>query len=93
MEECETLCGRLAIMVKGQFRCIGSVQHLKSRFGDGYTLMATTEGGQHYDSNVTQLAAYIQRELVDARLKVRLTFIIIYLSPPPPPPPPPPLLL
>lgn len=27
-----------AIMVDGSFRCIGSVQHLKSKFGDGYTL-------------------------------------------------------
>ena len=33
MEECEALCTRLAIMVNGQFQCIGSVQHIKSRFG------------------------------------------------------------
>ncbi|CAG0915031.1 unnamed protein product [Notodromas monacha] len=31
MEECETLCSRLAIMVSGSFRCIGSVQHLKNK--------------------------------------------------------------
>lgn len=31
MEECEALCGRLAIMVNGKFRCIGSIQHLKNR--------------------------------------------------------------
>eukprot|EP00036_Acanthoecidae_sp_10tr_P009012 CAMPEP_0182928582 /NCGR_PEP_ID=MMETSP0105_2-20130417/15659_1 /TAXON_ID=81532 ORGANISM="Acanthoeca-like sp., Strain 10tr" /NCGR_SAMPLE_ID=MMETSP0105_2 /ASSEMBLY_ACC=CAM_ASM_000205 /LENGTH=1795 /DNA_ID=CAMNT_0025066587 /DNA_START=139 /DNA_END=5526 /DNA_ORIENTATION=- len=40
MEECEALCSRLAIMVNGQFQCIGSPQHLKSRFGQGYTLIA-----------------------------------------------------
>jgi len=40
MEECEALCGRLAIMAQGQARCIGSVQHLKSRFGGGYMLEA-----------------------------------------------------
>nr|QUF59426.1 ATP-binding cassette transporter Abca2 [Brachionus angularis] len=38
MEECEALCTRLAIMVDGRFKCIGSVQHLKTKFGDGYTL-------------------------------------------------------
>jgi ABC-type multidrug transport system ATPase subunit len=38
MEECEALCTRLAIMVDGQFKCMGSVQHLKSKFGEGYTL-------------------------------------------------------
>ncbi|KAL1270498.1 hypothetical protein QQF64_029514, partial [Cirrhinus molitorella] len=39
MEECEALCTRMAIMVNGQFKCLGSIQHLKSRFGDGYTLI------------------------------------------------------
>ncbi|XP_018414710.1 PREDICTED: retinal-specific ATP-binding cassette transporter [Nanorana parkeri] len=36
MEECEALCTRLAIMVKGTFKCLGTIQHLKYRFGDGY---------------------------------------------------------
>ena len=31
MEECEALCTRLAIMVNGSFRCLGSVQHLKNK--------------------------------------------------------------
>uniref|UniRef100_A0A8C7BTF0 ABC transporter domain-containing protein n=1 Tax=Neovison vison TaxID=452646 RepID=A0A8C7BTF0_NEOVI len=38
MEECEALCTRLAIMVKGSFRCLGSPQHIKDRFGDGYSV-------------------------------------------------------
>ena len=36
MEECEALCGRVGIMVGGRLRCLGSVQHLKSRYGAGY---------------------------------------------------------
>uniref|UniRef100_A0AAX7TTQ3 ABC transporter domain-containing protein n=1 Tax=Astatotilapia calliptera TaxID=8154 RepID=A0AAX7TTQ3_ASTCA len=40
MEECEALCTRLAVMVNGQFKCLGSPQHLKSKFGSGYTLLA-----------------------------------------------------
>ncbi|KAF4107052.1 phospholipid-transporting ATPase ABCA1 isoform X2 [Onychostoma macrolepis] len=39
MEECEALCTRMAIMVNGRFQCLGSVQHLKNRFGDGYTVI------------------------------------------------------
>uniref|UniRef100_A0A3B4B8V1 P-type phospholipid transporter n=1 Tax=Periophthalmus magnuspinnatus TaxID=409849 RepID=A0A3B4B8V1_9GOBI len=39
MEECEALCSRMAIMVNGRFQCLGSVQHLKNRFGDGYTII------------------------------------------------------
>ncbi|XP_025772506.1 ATP-binding cassette sub-family A member 3 [Puma concolor] len=48
MEECEALCTRLAIMVQGQFKCLGSPQHLKSKFGSGYSLRAKvrSEGRQ-----------------------------------------------
>lgn len=38
MEECEALCTRLAIMVNGHFKCLGSTQHLKNKFARGYTL-------------------------------------------------------
>ena len=37
MEECEALCTRLAIMVNGQFKCLGSTQHLKSRYVATYS--------------------------------------------------------
>ncbi|XP_019607231.2 phospholipid-transporting ATPase ABCA3 isoform X1 [Rhinolophus sinicus] len=40
MEECEALCTRLAIMVKGRFNCLGSPRHLKNKFSDTYTLTA-----------------------------------------------------
>ncbi|XP_069859783.1 ATP-binding cassette sub-family A member 17-like isoform X1 [Dipodomys merriami] len=48
MEECEALCTRLAIMVQGQFKCLGSPQYLKSKFGSGYSLQAKvhSEGQQ-----------------------------------------------
>ncbi len=42
MEEAEALCGRLAIMVNGQFECMGNVQHLKSKYGKGYTMIVKT---------------------------------------------------
>lgn len=38
MEECEALCSRLSIMVNGQMKCLGSIQHLKNKYGDGYTI-------------------------------------------------------
>nr|XP_033774294.1 phospholipid-transporting ATPase ABCA1 [Geotrypetes seraphini] len=44
MEECEALCTRMAIMVNGRFRCLGSVQHLKNKFGDGYTIVVRITG-------------------------------------------------
>ncbi|KAK5906421.1 hypothetical protein CgunFtcFv8_002288 [Champsocephalus gunnari] len=38
MEEAEAVCDRVAIMVSGQLRCIGSIQHLKWKYGRGYSL-------------------------------------------------------
>jgi len=36
MEEIEALCTRVGVMVSGRLQCLGSPQHLKSRFGGGY---------------------------------------------------------
>ena len=36
MEECEALCTRLGIMVGGYMRCLGSITHLRARFGQGF---------------------------------------------------------
>ncbi|XP_051851188.1 ATP-binding cassette sub-family A member 9-like [Antechinus flavipes] len=38
MSEAEAVCDRVAIMVSGQLRCIGSIQYLKSKFGKNYLL-------------------------------------------------------
>ena len=45
MEECEALCTRLAIMVNGRFQCLGSTQHLKAKFGEGYSLILKIRQG------------------------------------------------
>ncbi|BFZ10796.1 hypothetical protein BsWGS_13835 [Bradybaena similaris] len=53
MEECDALCTRIAIMVNGSFKCLGSPQHLKNKFGQGYTLimkLGTLEDGKHTPS-------------------------------------------
>uniref|UniRef100_F7AI50 ABC transporter domain-containing protein n=1 Tax=Monodelphis domestica TaxID=13616 RepID=F7AI50_MONDO len=47
MAEAEALCDRVAIMVSGKLRCIGSIQHLKSKFGKDYLLeIKVKESGQ-----------------------------------------------
>ncbi|CAF1308472.1 unnamed protein product [Rotaria magnacalcarata] len=38
MDECERVCDRLGIMYDGQLACLGTIQHLKSKFGHGYTI-------------------------------------------------------
>uniref|UniRef100_A0A4W5MXT9 ATP binding cassette subfamily A member 3 n=1 Tax=Hucho hucho TaxID=62062 RepID=A0A4W5MXT9_9TELE len=55
MEECEALCTRLAVMVNGQFKCLGSPQHLKSKFGSGYTLLAKVRVDKEVEDSDLQL--------------------------------------
>ena len=43
MDETEALCTKIGIMVNGELKCIGSLQHLKSRYGDGYNLLVKIE--------------------------------------------------
>jgi ATP-binding cassette subfamily A (ABC1) protein 3 len=38
MDEAEALSTKLGIMVDGTFRCYGSIQHIKNKFGKGYEL-------------------------------------------------------
>ncbi|CAI4230618.1 unnamed protein product [Auanema sp. JU1783] len=38
MDECEALCNRIAVLREGRMIAIGTSQHLKSRFGNNYTL-------------------------------------------------------
>lgn len=57
MEECEALCTRLGIMVNGQFQCMGSPQHLKQKFGDGFSLIAKVEPG----GDVQVLKTFIEK--------------------------------
>jgi len=38
MEEAEALCTKMGIMVAGNFKCFGSSQHIKDKYGTGYEL-------------------------------------------------------
>ncbi|XP_059140252.1 phospholipid-transporting ATPase ABCA1-like, partial [Physella acuta] len=66
MEECEALCNRLAIMVNGTFQCLGSIQHLKNRFGNGYTIILRVSGE---NPDVNSIGEFISLHLPSARLR------------------------
>nr|XP_046235853.1 phospholipid-transporting ATPase ABCA1-like isoform X1 [Scatophagus argus] len=66
MEECEALCTRMAIMVNGRFKCLGSIQHLKSRFGDGYTVIVRVGGSP---PALTPVEDFVQRTFPGSVLK------------------------
>lgn len=39
MNECECLCDRVAIMVGGQFKVLGSIQYLRTKLSQGFSLI------------------------------------------------------
>uniref|UniRef100_UPI0037E77274 phospholipid-transporting ATPase ABCA1-like isoform X1 n=1 Tax=Semicossyphus pulcher TaxID=241346 RepID=UPI0037E77274 len=78
MEECEALCTRMAIMVNGRFRCLGSVQHLKNRFGDGYTIILRVAGP---DPDLRPVMEFIERELPGSTLKEKHRNMLQYQLP------------
>uniref|UniRef100_S4RJ93 ATP-binding cassette, sub-family A (ABC1), member 12 n=1 Tax=Petromyzon marinus TaxID=7757 RepID=S4RJ93_PETMA len=66
MEECEALCDKLAIMVNGQFKCLGTLQHLKNRFGNGHMIKLRLSSG---NSKVTEVTEFITSHFPGAYLK------------------------
>ncbi|GBG84246.1 hypothetical protein CBR_g38217 [Chara braunii] len=64
MEECEALCGRVGVMVAGQLVCLGSTQHLKSRFGVGYHLELRSD-----EERVSSVKTFVETEFTGAILE------------------------
>uniref|UniRef100_A0A8B9KPN9 ATP-binding cassette, sub-family A (ABC1), member 3b n=1 Tax=Astyanax mexicanus TaxID=7994 RepID=A0A8B9KPN9_ASTMX len=69
MEECEALCTRLAVMVNGQFKCLGSPQHLKSKFGSGYTLLAKV----HTEPDLEEMDIHVLKDEHQGMVHYHLT--------------------
>ncbi|XP_069558445.1 phospholipid-transporting ATPase ABCA1 isoform X1 [Brachyistius frenatus] len=80
MEECEALCTRMAIMVNGRFQCLGSVQHLKNRFGDGYTIILRL-GDTKSDPDSSLVSTYMQKSFPSIELKEQHQNVLQYQLP------------
>ncbi|XP_060734088.1 phospholipid-transporting ATPase ABCA1 isoform X3 [Tachysurus vachellii] len=78
MEECEALCTRMAIMVNGRFQCLGSVQHLKNKFGDGYTIILRLSAPS---PDPCPIDAYIHNCFAGVQLKERHHNVLQYQLP------------
>lgn len=63
MDEAESLCDNIAIMINGRFACYGSPGHLMAQYGSGYSITL-----QHIideaivDNAVKQLMPYMVKE-------------------------------
>ncbi|KAF1545168.1 ATP-binding cassette sub-family A member 10, partial [Eudyptula albosignata] len=77
MEEAEAVCDRVAIMVSGQLRCIGSIQYLKNKFGKGYLLEIKVMDAERTDL----LHAEILRIFPSAARQERFPSFLVYKVP------------
>ena len=76
MEECEALCNKLAIMVNGQFQCFGSIQHLRDRFSNGYSILLVLKEKNRVAK--MKLAAYVKEHLPLMELQEQHDDMLIY---------------
>ncbi|XP_036195401.1 ATP-binding cassette sub-family A member 8-like [Myotis myotis] len=77
MAEAEAVCDRVAIMVSGRLRCIGSIQHLKSKFGKDYLLEMKVKTLAHTEP----LHSEILRLFPQAARQERYSSLMVYKLP------------
>lgn len=63
MDEAESLCDNIAIMINGRFVCYGSPAHLKATYGKGYTVMLKYDAAKErqIDDYLRETMPYMQR--------------------------------
>ncbi|XP_076288268.1 phospholipid-transporting ATPase ABCA3 isoform X2 [Lasioglossum baleicum] len=79
MEECEALCNRLVIMVKGQLVCIGASQELKQRFGAGYDIHIKLNPNRS-DSDLSTIKSVMASSLMCEIRDENLGFIAYHVN-------------
>lgn len=67
MEECEALCNRLMIMVRGQSKCTGSPQSLVDQYATSYNLKLTV----NTDTDLDEFQRDVQKLFRNAELIVQ----------------------
>ena len=73
MEECEALSTKLGIMVNGQFKCLGSIQHLKNKFGKGYTLILKSK--KDLNNDFSKIEQFVSTRINFSKLKGKKIYI------------------
>lgn len=76
MEECEALCTKIAIMVNGEFKCLGSTQHLKNKFSKG--LILTVKVGRDDEESIESVNQRVQQLFPSAVIKEKYLDIVTF---------------
>ena len=75
MEEAETLCKRIAIMVDGQFKCLGTSDEIKEKYGYGFEINL-----QINNPNYEELFKKYKISEEDKEAQINLNNITTYLE-------------
>lgn len=82
MDEAESLCDKIAIMINGKFVCFGSPGHLKQKYGQGYEIIVrpiTLQNVDLIDRSVIGRLPFCKKELaIDQQLSNNQNYEIIY---------------
>ncbi|CAM1319990.1 ABCA3 (predicted) [Pycnogonum litorale] len=82
MEECEALCDRLTIMVNGRLQCLGSITHLKTKYCQGYTILAKQKNYGSDDPNNSQpqqqIESLLKSSIPSAEMKTEHQGMLTY---------------
>lgn len=66
MDEAESLCDKIAIMINGKFVCYGSPGHLKQKYGQGYEIIVrpiTLQNIASIDGAVLEQLPFCKKEM------------------------------
>ena len=92
MDETEALCTNIGIMVNGELKCLGSLQHLKSVYGEGYSLLVKLafQNENNTDLNspptsdidlINQFVQFVTTNIENSFLKeIRDSFVSIHIK-------------
>ena len=56
-------------MVNGQFRCYGSIQYLKNKFGKGYSLIIKSCYSENIEETTSNIMKFIRENIKSSVLK------------------------
>lgn len=76
MNECECLCDRVAIMVGGQFKVLGSIQYLRTKLSQGFSLVLKLKPDnlkqlQDLTNSSERIHDYMKRSLSSSEIELK----------------------
>jgi len=64
MEEAESLCSKIGILINGKFMCYGSPQFLKEKYGEGYKISFKTDVNRREEIIKEVSARFVNAQLL-----------------------------